>query len=92
MFYVICYDIAEDRARTKAAKLLDGYGRRVQKSVYECEHMSERQLLRLLDKLERLLDHTSDSVRCYRLCRSCLTDFEGLGIGEPPRLRSSAYL
>lgn len=92
MFYVIAYDIASDRARAKAAKLLDGYGRRVQKSVYECDGLTEAQLLRLLARLERLLDSTTDSVRCYRQCRACLRDFESVGLGEAPQMRSAVYL
>ncbi|MFH1760853.1 MAG: CRISPR-associated endonuclease Cas2, partial [bacterium] len=33
--YVISYDIPVTRRRTKVAKLLDGFARRVQKSVFE---------------------------------------------------------
>lgn len=91
MYYVICYDITEDRLRTKASKLLDGHGRRVQKSVFECPDLTEKQLLRLLDVLDRLIDHETDSVRCYRQCRSCLSQFDIVGEGERPRLAASGY-
>jgi len=91
MFYIIAYDIAEDRVRTKAAKVLDGYGRRVQKSVYECSNLTEAKLLHLLAKLEKIIDHTTDSVRCYHLCRGCLARFEGRGMGDPPQIRTSGY-
>lgn len=91
MFYVICYDITDDRLRTKAAKLVQGHGKRVQKSVFECADLSEQQLLRLLDKLDRLIDHETDSVRCYRQCKGCLTQFDLVGEGERPRLAVSGY-
>ena len=33
--YVICYDIPDDKRRIKVARCLDGYGDRVQFSVFE---------------------------------------------------------
>jgi CRISPR-associated protein Cas2 len=39
-FYLICYDIVKDSRRTKVAHLLEGYGLRVQKSVFEVVLMS----------------------------------------------------
>ena len=36
MFYLVCYDIVSDRRRNKVSKLLEAYGLRVQKSVFEC--------------------------------------------------------
>lgn len=37
MLYLISYDIAVDKRRTKIAKLLEGFGQRVQYSVFECD-------------------------------------------------------
>ena len=34
--YLIVYDITKDRERTKVQKILEGYGFRIQKSVFEC--------------------------------------------------------
>jgi CRISPR-associated protein Cas2 len=36
MFYLVSYDIPDDRRRTRLAKLLKDYGGRVQYSVFEC--------------------------------------------------------
>lgn len=36
VLYVVTYDIPSDKRRQKVAKLLEGYGRRVQYSVFEC--------------------------------------------------------
>jgi CRISPR-associated protein Cas2 len=36
MFYLICYDIADDRRRDRVSRFLEGYGLRIQKSVFEC--------------------------------------------------------
>ena len=35
--YLVCYDITSDRVRNKIVKTLEGYGRRVQYSVFECD-------------------------------------------------------
>jgi CRISPR-associated protein Cas2 len=37
MKYVVAYDIADDGRRNRVARFLEGWGRRVQKSVFECE-------------------------------------------------------
>lgn len=84
MFYVVCFDISDDRIRYRVVKVLKGCGNRVQKSVFECPSMTEEKLLRLKDRLESLIDQTTDSVRYYRQCRSCLTEFERSGLGRPP--------
>lgn len=42
MVYVVSYDIASDRTRRKLAKLLEGYGVRIQYSVFECRLTEKR--------------------------------------------------
>ncbi|MBW1636897.1 MAG: CRISPR-associated endonuclease Cas2 [Deltaproteobacteria bacterium] len=85
MFYVICFDISDDRIRYRAVKTIKGLGGRVQKSIFEISDITEKQLLELKDKLEALIDHQTDSVRYYRLCRACLTEVEWSGKGAPPQ-------
>ena len=36
MFCLVCFDIVEDRSRTRVVKVLKSHGQRVQKSVFEC--------------------------------------------------------
>ena len=36
MLVLVVYDIADDRRRGKLSDFLEGYGRRVQESVFEC--------------------------------------------------------
>lgn len=85
MFYVICFDISDDRVRYRAVKAVKGHGYRVQKSVFEFPDITEKQLLTLKDKLEAIIDHHTDSIRYYRLCRACLTDVEWSGLGIKPQ-------
>ncbi len=84
MFYIICFDISNDRIRYHAVKTIKGLGYRVQKSVFEFPNITEKQLLVLKDKLEALIDHETDSVRYYRLCRACLPVIEWSGRGTSP--------
>jgi CRISPR-associated protein Cas2 len=87
MFYLVCYDIVDDNTRNKVAKVLKSYGRRVQKSAFECPDLTEKGLLKMKDKIERLIDFTEDNVRYYRQCRKCLRDFEQSGLGDKPEIK-----
>jgi CRISPR-associated protein Cas2 len=79
MKYVIVYDVPEDGLRLQVADLLEGYGSRVQKSVFECE-LEEAEAEELLMRIERELRGTErGNVRIYRLCADC--EAKCLGIG-----------
>lgn len=81
MFVVVSYDVVDDRRRLKVAKALTDYGRRVQKSVFECD-LDERRYLRLKETLDRLIHHEEDSVRYYQLCPRCRRAVEVSGWGS----------
>ena len=85
MFMVICFDISDDRIRYRVVKALKGFGYRVQKSVFECPSLTEKQFLKLQEQFEALIDHEQDSVRYYLLCRNCIRAVEWTGPGERPR-------
>jgi CRISPR-associated protein Cas2 len=80
MFWVVSYDIVDDRRRLRLAKLLSDYGHRVQKSVFECD-LDDRRFLALKNQVERLIDHEEDSVRYYALCSRCRRAVEVSGWG-----------
>ena len=85
MFYLVCFDIVEDRVRAKACKILKEYGERVQKSVFECSDLNEEKFLKLKNRMEGCIDNGEDTVRYYVICRSCVSKMELSGIGSPPR-------
>lgn len=85
MFYLVCFDIVDDRARQRVVKSLKSYGERVQKSVFECPDLTEEKFLKMKNRLEDLIDAGEDTVRYYPLCRSCLKNVEHTGIGESPK-------
>ena len=84
MFYLVCYDISDNRVRYRVVKALKGFGSRVQKSVFECPDLTEKQLLDLQDKMDALIDHGTDSVHYFRLCKACLREVEWTGLGHKP--------
>jgi CRISPR-associated protein Cas2 len=69
-FIVVCYDIPDDRRRTKLHKQLLGFGAPVQYSVFECL-VSEAEWLRLQRTVRRIIKPRLDHVRYYHLCASC---------------------
>ncbi len=63
--WVIAYNSPSNKRRRKLAKLLEGYGERLQWSVFEC-HLQPNQLRRLRDGLMRIATE-EDSVRLWVL-------------------------
>ncbi len=80
--YVIAYDIPDDKRRTKVHKILMGYGKWTQYSLFEC-FLTRKQLVLLRSKLEEHLVPRQDSVRFYPLCANCVSKVETVG-GPPP--------
>lgn len=72
---VICYDIPDDRRRAKVGKVLEGFGTRVQRSVFECD-LTPKQIQRLKQKLGRVTKSPDDSLRYYYLCAHCIGKIE----------------
>ncbi|MCW2279335.1 CRISPR-associated endonuclease Cas2 [Heliophilum fasciatum] len=79
MRYVIAYDIANDRRRQKVAAFLQEYGRRVEKSLFEC-NVNKADLQMIVARLQELLEKFDDCCHIYRVCGDCL--HERLVIGE----------
>lgn len=67
-FILIIYDIVDNRRRTKFAKMLEGYGKRVQKSAFEA-FLSDKGYRKLIDEIPGYIKtgHCEDSVRIYKI-------------------------
>ena len=82
MYLLITYDIEETRKRNKVAALLEGYGQRVNYSVFELD-IAKSRLNPLLEKLKSL-SGPRDSIRVYRFSRETINkSFELLERPEP---------
>ncbi|HEY9700073.1 MAG TPA: CRISPR-associated endonuclease Cas2 [Trichocoleus sp.] len=87
LFYVITYDIPCNKRRKKVADLLEGYGQRVQYSVFECVLASEK-FSELRKRLKKRVKLPDDSIRFYPLSRHTLGQVEtwgGIPVVQPPR-------
>ena len=88
MFYVVSYDIPDDRRRARVHDALKDYGTRVQYSVFECE-LEGVQLGELHTRLRRLIDPREDNLRYYRLCKDCLA--QAVVVGAQPLTADPDY-
>ncbi|CAH1191534.1 CRISPR-associated endoribonuclease Cas2 1 [Candidatus Nitrotoga sp. BS] len=81
MLIMICYDIADDRRRNKVARLLQGWGKRVQESLFEC-YITARQQRQIIRDIASLIDAEQDKVRYYALCGKDRGKLQVLGNGS----------
>ena len=81
MLVLVTYDIPDDKRRTKLATFLEGYGRRVQKSVFEC-FLSLSEMKALYQSVQRRVQLQEDNVRFYWIPANALP--KTLTLGSPP--------
>ena len=68
-WYLICYDIRDPKRWRKAHSLVQGYGERLQYSVFRCK-MSLRQREKLRWELEKILTQ-EDDLMLVGICNRC---------------------
>ncbi|HPQ94479.1 MAG: CRISPR-associated endonuclease Cas2 [Thiothrix sp.] len=68
--WLVCFDITDDRSRRRVGDLLEAYGLRVQRSVFEISVRSMPELEALRGQLQRWLE-PGDDLRFYHLCAPC---------------------
>lgn len=89
--YLVCYDIVQDSRRTKVAKLLEAYGLRVQKSVFEIV-VDAPDCPKLQARLLKLLNETEDQVRFYPLSQRAQKQMTILGIQPEFSVSDGAFI
>lgn len=82
-FVIVSYDITEDRRRLRVMKTLEGFGTRVQYSVFECQ-LTHPQLDKLRAGLKPLVAQ-GDSVRFYFISQDDVSRIEIIGSGAVSR-------
>lgn len=70
-WYLICYDIREPRRLQRVARHLEGYGHRLQYSIFRCR-LNDRQLERLKWELTDIIA-SEDDMMYIGLCDTCVT-------------------
>ena len=81
MFYVISYDIPDNQRRNQLAKILKGFGTRVQYSVFEA-HLTRSQFEQMKQAVNGIINTNEDSVWYYALCRACTGRIEVPAVGD----------
>lgn len=69
-FYVVTYDISDDKRRDKVVKLLESLGTRVNLSVFECL-LTDVQYRNMYKQLAKIIIKREDWVNIYPLCMEC---------------------
>jgi len=81
MDYLAVYDIADPKRLRRIAKVMEAYGNRVQKSVFECT-LSDQGFVDLKRWANHILESEQDSVRIYPLYADSRLKQTILGQGE----------
>ncbi|MEM1255926.1 MAG: CRISPR-associated endonuclease Cas2 [Cyanobacteria bacterium P01_H01_bin.21] len=81
MLVLIIYDIPDNKRRKKLSDFLEGYGRRVQRSAFEC-FLSLSDMNRLYDQLAKRVVPDEDNVRLYWINADAM--LRTLTLGSPP--------
>lgn len=90
MLVIVCYDVSTEtragrRRLRRVAKVCEGSGQRVQKSVFECK----LDLMQLEELERRLLEEVDLDQDCLRLYR--LPDTQGCEVREHGRFRAADF-
>jgi CRISPR-associated protein Cas2 len=80
--WIVAYDSPSNRRRRKIAELLEGYGQRLQWSVFECQLLRGEQQS-LVRHLQRLVNPEQDRVRLWPLSESGQTRVIQIGLPPP---------
>jgi CRISPR-associated protein Cas2 len=85
MLVLVIYDIADNKRRLKLSNFLEGYGRRVQESAFEC-FISLDHLGKLYEKVKKRVKPEEDNVRFYWIPSDALPKTLTIGseLPQPP--------
>ena len=81
LLYLITYDISDNRRRKKVSDILEGYGRRVQYSVFECR-LPRAKYREMKHRLIKVVKVEEDGFRIYPISGHTITQVE-VWCGKP---------
>ncbi|SDD12987.1 CRISPR-associated endonuclease Cas2 [Halanaerobium congolense] len=91
MYFIVCYDISNDKRRRKVAGIIKDYGVRVQYSIFECD-LSDEKYDELYNRLIEVVKANKDSINIYFLCERCLKNKISLGKEKRFSIRSDVII
>ncbi|MGF1979773.1 MAG: CRISPR-associated endonuclease Cas2 [Nostoc sp. CmiSLP01] len=90
MLVVVVYDIPDDKRRTKLSNFLEGYGQRIQLSVFEC-FLSLDEMRQLFYQVKKQVKESEDNVRFYWISEEAVSRVLTIG-GESPKPPPKYYV
>lgn len=91
MHYLVGYDIASPRRLRRVARILEGYGYRVQYSIFLCD-LSAPAYEDLVESLSARLDLAEDRVFLLPVCQACQQRMVELGTSAVPDLQETCII
>jgi len=88
---VVVYDISDNKTRRIVGEILEAYGKRVNRSVFECQIKNQKQRKDLELAILNEIDIGADSVRIYSVCSNCIKSSSVLGDEPNPFERDAIY-
>lgn len=74
MLFLVAYDIANQKRLRRVAKLMESYGTRVQRSIFECR-LTQLRLEELILAVKSVIKQRQDKVQIYHICSVCQQRF-----------------
>lgn len=83
MRFLFCYDVEDDKVRTRLVKVLEEFGERIQYSVFEFK-LTEAAYIKFKNRLKMsgVLKNKNISVSLYPLCEGCYKKIERYGVNR----------
>lgn len=81
MNMIVAYDITSNQRIVAVAKIIKGYGVRVQKSIFEVS-VSDHLFAEMKERIEAVLVPEKDGVKYYPVCEKCAGTVEIIGQGH----------
>lgn len=91
MWTLVIYDIRDAKRLNKIAKIMEGYGKRIQKSVFGCS-LKSVDFLRMQREIEAIIKEDLDSVKYFPLCLRCQDKGILMGKGKNKTLFSEVKI
>ena len=90
MEYLVVYDISHPRRLRRVARIMERYGERVQKSVFEC-NLAGGALDDMQDGVRHVMDTSDDTLRIYPMLAGSRVKQTIIGTGAMVRF-PQAYI
>jgi len=90
MLVLVAYDIPDNKRRLKLSQFLEGYGRRVQQSVFEC-FLSLEEMKQLHAQVQKRVKPAEDNIRFYWIPAEATQRTLTIG-SDPPEPPPDCYI